>query len=252
MSEELIRKLRQKYGIKGPLDPNQTAVWEWWHWELNFVEAILKRQGWLSAEATPHENMTQHFDFCCTDQKGRIHRVEVKAAKRLQRNGPYSDLQDEYLVAELVSAPHVPKGKDGLYPIKKFDKDDPDDSQEGWLYGKADFIASGLVNGDFRVIDREHLVEFVTKRTDFSCYTNNPLDGAFRRSPGGFYVPYRRPGYWSEEIMKRLEAVLGRKPSRDGDWAWVDRGSMVYVPWEDIESGLLEDGTPIWWQLLRR
>lgn len=95
--------------------------------------AILQKRGNKTREATYEQDRTEHWDVATLDNDNRIvHRFDVKASK-----GGCDAAGSVLLEVKNIAG----------YP--------------GWIYGKADYIAFELDNGDFKVFARTDLVDFL-------------------------------------------------------------------------------------------
>ena len=94
--------------------------------------------------ASPHENMYRHIDFFITTPEGKRFSVDVKGMKKLNRSD--DSPQDEWLFLEFKNV----RG------------------DNGWLYGKADFIAFEMKD-KFTFINRKLLVEIAEELVDMNA-----------------------------------------------------------------------------------
>ena len=105
--------------------------------EVRFMRICGERYGYRYRVANRKENVVDHFDFVI--QGGS--KVDVKAMKSARRGGPV-DPNIVYVELKNVSGGN------------------------GWLYGKADYIAFEQPTG-FLFIDRRELASFVNMRRPY-------------------------------------------------------------------------------------
>lgn len=109
-------------------------------------EKICQQKGWEVVQATRDENYKKHIDCWVNVSSQGKHvgnfSVDVKAAKRVarrDRNNKFTNVQDELHWVEWT-------GRSG-WP--------------GWVRGKAKWMAFGMCDGSFLMVDRARLESFV-------------------------------------------------------------------------------------------
>lgn len=123
---------KNKYDNRDSLELGETA-------QQLFKETATQR-GWKCVEATPQEDINEHWDFRITNDVN--YTVDVKSTKRI--NSYDKDVQDDWLWIE-------------LHGVK----------DRGWLYGgKADFIAF-QTSDSFLLVKRIDLITLLKNRIDY-------------------------------------------------------------------------------------
>lgn len=136
-------------------------------------EVIARRRGNKVKEADKRTNIEDHIDYFVENKNGTISSIDVKAMKRTERNAERTDKRQW---CEFMNV----KGKDG------------------WIYGKADYIAFET-NEHFILFKRLDLLDFFTEKCPRELQ-NNPQEmpaGRFRKD----YTPYRRGKYGREDSV---------------------------------------------------
>lgn len=126
-----------------------------------FVE-IAKSRGYEVEKANRHEDRVLHFDYKII-KDGKLHRVEVKGMKRLNRR--FAERQDEWVTLEF-------RGIAGY---------------KGWLYGEADFIAFQTHDG-FVLVKRDELVKLAEDKIDRTQWVQRSWEAKYK-----VYKRYDRP-----------------------------------------------------------
>ena len=104
-------------------------------------QKLYKDLNYTIEHATPTENYKKHIDFWVSRKNLRFS-VDVKAAKRIarrDRNGHFTQVQDK------------------LHWIEWSNRG----GGSGWVRGKADKIAFGMCNGNFILVQRQALKDYI-------------------------------------------------------------------------------------------
>lgn len=122
--------------------------------EIKF-KRLCERHGWGVKLANFNDNYRDHIDcfiFVKVNNETKIYSVDVKAAKRISRRdrrGNFAKVQDTW---HWVEWHHHGGGK-------------------GWIQGKANWIAFGMLDGSFLMVDRFRLKLYTEKRMEYRRYT---------------------------------------------------------------------------------
>lgn len=126
--------------------------------------------------ATYYQNVMQHIDLFVTSPTGTMKSFDVKGVKRISRHGSMNDAI-HWLEFQGVS------GKDG------------------WLLGKADYIALE-VSDCFVLVEREQLLHFAYEKCSYEDISNPVLASYGKKET---YVPYRRKDKKDSAMMIEME-----------------------------------------------
>lgn len=139
--------------------------------ESDFVN-IMKSRGREIWEASKNQNMFDHIDYFVRAESGNVISFDVKAYKGSAERGQV-----------LLEFKNVKGNK-------------------GWLYGKADFIALQLSNGQFLCVNRKALVLLGEKLCDLDDLVGNVRDA--------LYKGYTRSRWGRDDLISciRIEDVI--------------------------------------------
>jgi hypothetical protein len=123
--------------------------------ELVF-KIIAIRGGWNTIEATPQQNISEHWDYAI-QKDDATYLVEVKAMKKISRRNP--NPQDKWTWIE-------------LHGVRPYD--------EGWLIGgKSDIIAFEKKDS-FLLVKRSDLLNIVPQIVDFQSFVTIPDQAQYK------------------------------------------------------------------------
>lgn len=128
--------------------------------ELAFIN-MMPRYGWKLEAANSRQERIEHWDFRMTREHEtlghQMFTVEVKAMKKLGRRDP--NPQDRYMWVELKNI----------------------DGGDGWVYGKADYIAFEM-RDSFIMVRRTKLLQLIERKLAEGnhAWVNSPEDAVYK------------------------------------------------------------------------